>query len=145
MSENTVRTRELEEQDIIIQERILEIGVQDDYADKIAAEYIDKLASAKRDKNSVVYKSFKIKERYRRSELHHSINHIINHIINQLEPLRVAIVCDKIALKQAVAEGNTQVADERVKVMVKKKLEKSKLEQKLNVLIGNANKLQFAS
>ncbi|MDN3453175.1 MULTISPECIES: hypothetical protein [unclassified Psychrobacter] len=137
MSENTVRTRELEEQDIIIQERILEIGVQDDYADKIAAEYIDKLASAKRDKNSVVYKSFKIKERYRRSELHHSINHIIN----QLEPLRVAIVCDKIALKQAVAEGNTQVADERVKVMVKKKLEKSKLEQKLNVLIGNANKL----
>lgn len=141
MSENTIKNSELEEMGITIQEQLLETGIQDEYADKIAADYIEKLANARHDKDSVLYKSFEVKEYYRKSDLHKSINRIIN----QLEPLRVALVYEKLAFKQAVAEGNAQVADESMKVVAKKKLERSKLEQKLNVLIGSINKLQFAS
>ena len=52
---------------------------------------------------------------------------------------------EKLALKQAVAEGNARVADESMKVMAKNKLARSKLEQKLNVLMGSINKLKFAN
>lgn len=141
MSESISKNSQLAELGINSAEQILEISVQDDYADKIAAEYIEKLANAKHDKDSVLYKSSKMKEHYRNSELYKSINRIIN----QLEPLRVAIAYETLALKQAVAEGNAQIADKSMKVAAKKKLERSKLEQKLNVLIGSINKLQFAS
>ena len=141
MSENISKNSQLEALDITGAEQLLEIGIQDEYADKIAAEYIEKLANAKHDKDSVLYKSSKMKEHYRNSDLYKSINRIIN----QLEPLRVAIAYETLALKQAVAEGNAQIADKSMKVVAKKKLERSKLEQKLNVLIGSINKLQFAS
>ena len=141
MSENISKNSQLEALDITGAEQLLEIGIQDEYADKIAAEYIEKLANAKHDKNSVLYKSSKMKEHYRNSDLYKSINRIIN----QLEPLRVTIAYETLALKQAVAEGNAQIADKSMKVVAKKKLERSKLEQKLNLLIGSINKLQFAS
>ncbi|SLJ84654.1 hypothetical protein [Psychrobacter sp. DAB_AL43B] len=141
MSENTIKNNKLEELGAILEEEVLEIGVQDDYADKIAVEYIEKLASAKNDKNSVLYKSSKVKERYRKSDLHKSINYIIN----KIEPLRVAIMREKLALKQAVAEGNKQLADDSTKAVAKNKSEKSKLEQKLSALMDSVNKLQLAS
>ena len=140
MPGNTIEVSELEKLNITLEDQILEIGVQDDYADKIAAEYIEKLAQAKNDKESVLYKSWKIKERYRNSDLYKSINRIIN----QIEPLRVAILREKLALKQAVAESNKQIVDESMKAVAKKKLEKSKLEDKLNVLIKSTSKLQLA-
>ena len=141
MSENIIKNSELEELGITVQEQLLETGIQDEYADKIAADYIEKLANASHNKDSVLYKSFEIKENYKKSDLHKSINSIIN----QLEPLRVALVYEKLALKQAVAEGNARVADESMKVVAKNKLARSKLEQKLNVLMGSINKLKFAS
>ena len=141
LSKNNSKHSQLEALDITATEQLLETGIQDEYADKIAAEYIEKLANAKHDKDSVLYKSSKIKEYYRSSDLYKSINRIIN----QLEPLRVAIAYETLALKQAVAEGNGQIADKSMKVVAKKKLERSKLEQKLNLLIGSINKLQFAS
>ena len=128
MSENISKNSQLEALDITGAEQLLEIGIQDEYADKIAAEYIEKLANAKHDKDSVLYKSSEVKEHYRNSDLYKSINRIIN----QLEPLRVAIAYEtlalKLALKQAVAEGNAQIADKSMKVVAKKKLERSKLE-----------------
>ena len=141
MSENTIENNELEALGMLLEEEVLEIGVQDDYADKIAVEYIEKLASAKNDKNSVLYKASKIKELYRKSDLHKSINHVIN----KIEPLRVAIMREKLALKQAVAEGNKQLVDESTKAVAKNKLEKSKLEQKLSMLMGSVKNLQLAS
>lgn len=141
MSENTANDSELEQLGIVLEEQILEIGVQDDYADKIAAEYVAKLARAKEDKNSVLYKSSKVKEGYEQSDLHKTINRIINRI----EPLRVAIIRESLVLKQAVAEGNKQLADESIKSVAKYKLEKSKFEQNLSALMGSANKLKFAS
>lgn len=141
MSENIIKNSELEELGITVEEQLLETGIQDEYADKIAADYIEKLANASHDKDSVLYKSFEIKEHYKKSDLHKSINSIIN----QLEPLRVALVYEKLALKQAVAEGNARVADESMKVVAKNKLARSKLEQKLNVLMCSINKLKFAN
>ena len=140
MPENTVKNSELETLNISLEDEILEIGVRDDYSDRIAAEYIEKLAHAKNDKNSILYKSWKIKERYRKLDLYKSINRIIN----QIEPLRVAILRENLALKQAVAESNKQIVDESMKAVAKKKLEKSKLEDKLNVLIKSTSKLQLA-
>ena len=53
MPENTVKNSELETLNISLEDEILEIGVRDDYSDRIAAEYIEKLAHAKNDKNSI--------------------------------------------------------------------------------------------
>lgn len=141
MSESTIKNSELEQLGIVLEEQVLEIGIQNEYADKIAAEYVEKLASAKEDKNSVLYKSSKVKERYKQSDLHKSINRIIN----KIEPLRVAIIREHLALKQAVAEGNKQVADESIKAVAKNKMEKGKLEKNLNKLMGSASKLDLAS
>ncbi|MBE0406030.1 hypothetical protein ACT3TI_04045 [Psychrobacter sp. AOP22-C1-22] len=141
MSESAIKNSELEQLGIVLEEQVLEIGVQNEYADKIAAEYVEKLASAKGDKNSVLYKSSKVKERYKQSDLHQSINRIIN----KIEPLRVAIIREHLALKQAVAEGNKQAADESIKAIAKNKMEKGKLEKNLNALMSSANKLKLAS
>lgn len=141
MSESTIKNSELEQLGIVLEEQVLEIGIQNEYADKIAAEYVEKLASAKEDRNSVLYKSSKVKERYKQSDLHKSINRIIN----KIEPLRVAIIREHLALKQAVAEGNKQVADESIKAVAKNKMEKGKLEKNLNKLMGSASKLDLAS
>ncbi|MBE0444548.1 hypothetical protein [Psychrobacter sp. FME5] len=141
MSESAIKNSELEQLGIVLEEQVLEIGVQNEYADKIAAEYLEKLASAKGDKNSVLYKSSKVKERYKQSDLHQSINRIIN----KIEPLRVAIIREHLALKQAVAEGNKQAADESIKAIAKNKMEKGKLEKNLNALMSSANKLKLAS
>ncbi|MGO1743597.1 MAG: hypothetical protein ACTHYZ_04930 [Psychrobacter sp.] len=141
MSESAIKNSELEQLGIVLEEQVLEIGVQNEYADKIAAEYVEKLASAKGDKNSVLYKSSKVKERYKQSDLHQSINRIIN----KIEPLRVAIIREHLVLKQAVSEGNKQAADESIKAIAKNKMEKGKLEKNLNALMSSANKLKLAS
>ncbi|WP_201501307.1 hypothetical protein [Psychrobacter cibarius] len=140
MLKSAIKETELEKIDIILVKNILEIGIQDDYADKISADYID-LARAKSDKNSLLYKSSKVKECYRQSDLHKSINRIIY----KIEPLRVSIMREGLALQQAVAEGNKEIADEIIKVVVRMKLEKSKLEKNLSALMGNVKKLQLAS
>ncbi len=141
MLKSAIKETDLEKIDIILVKNILEIGIQDDYADKIAADYIETLARAKSDKNSLLYKSSKVKECYRQSDLHKSINRIIY----KIEPLRVAIMREGLALQQAVAEGNKEIADEIIKVVVRMKLEKSKLEKNLSALMGNVKKLQLAS
>ena len=61
MLKSAIKETELEKIDIILVKNILEIGIQDDYADKIAADYIETLARAKSDKNSLLYKSSKVK------------------------------------------------------------------------------------
>lgn len=50
MLKSAIKETELEKIDIILVKNILEIGIQDDYADKIAADYIETLARAKSDK-----------------------------------------------------------------------------------------------
>ncbi|WP_201530471.1 hypothetical protein [Psychrobacter sanguinis] len=77
MLKSAIKETELEKIDIILVKNILEVGIQDDYADKIAADYIETLARAKSDKNSLLYKSSKVKECYRQSDLHKSITRII--------------------------------------------------------------------
>lgn len=141
MSKNTVESSELEELGIVLEEQVLEIGVLDEYADKIATEYVERIAHANQDKNSILYKSSKIKERYLQSDLHKSINRLIY----KIEPLRVAIIRENLALQHAVAEGNQPAADESIKIIAKSKLEKGKLEQNLSALMSSANKLKLAS
>ena len=47
MLKSAIKETDLEKIDIMLVKNILEIGIQDDYADKIAADYIETLARAK--------------------------------------------------------------------------------------------------
>ena len=141
MSENTNKNSQLEALDITGAEQLLQIGIQDEYADKIAAEYIEKLANAKHHKDSVLYKSSKMKEHYRNSDLYKSINRIIN----QLEPLRLIIKRETIEMQDAAEAGNKESEQKIMKVVAQRKAEHSKLEKQLSALMSSADKLQLAS
>lgn len=138
---DSIKKSKLDDLGISLTDKILEIGVQDDHADRLAVDYIKKVKKGKADKSSVIYKSCLIKQNYKNSDLHKSINKLIG----KIEPLRLAIKGMTIDMKQAVATGDKQAELEITKVLTKRKYELSQLEKQLSEWMRSAEKLQLAS
>lgn len=136
-----IKNTKLDDLGISLADNILEIGVYDEAADRMAVDYIAKTKAAKEDKSSLIYKSCLIKQNYKNSDLHKSINRLIG----KIEPLRLLIKRETLDMKEAVAIGNKKAETEIINRVAQKKLEHSKLEKQLEELMRRAEKLQLAS
>ena len=136
-----IKNTKLDDLGISLADNILEIGVYDEAADRMAADYIAKTKAAREDKSSLVYKSCLIKQNYKNSDLHKSINRLIN----KIAPLKLIIKREVADMKSAVAAGDKKAEAAITKVVAQKKLECSKLESQINELMRSAEKLKLAS